>query len=365
MSTLLTSTPKSDGYRMPAEFEPHAACWMLFPERPDVWRDNAKPAQQAFAEVANAIATFEPVTVGALPHVYQTACELLSDRVKVVELQYNDAWMRDCGPTFVVNDKGGVRLVDWEFNAWGGELGGLYSDWSADNDVPRQVAEHIGVDRYKANFVVEGGAIHVDGEGTLITTASCLLNPNRNPNLSKAQVEEGLKAYTGVEKVIWLDVEIGEETDGHIDGICAFVRPSVLVIDWCDDPENEFEYANCRRVYEQLSNTTDAQGRIFKIHKIPSASPPPLSAEAASTIKRVDGSYARPADMPVGGCYVNFYTANGGVIVPTYDDPKDEQALNILADLFPERAVVGVPAYEISVGGGMVHCITQQQPAGI
>lgn len=365
MSALLSSTPQADGYRMPAEFEPHAGCWMLFPERPDVWSYSAAPAQEAYTAVAKAISRFEPVTIGALPNVYETARSVFADsRVKVVELQYNDAWMRDNGPTFVVDDKGRVRIVDWEFNAWGGELEGLYADWSADNDIPRQVAQHLGLDRYQAGFVVEGGAIHVDGQGTLLTTASCLLNPNRNPHITETQVEQGLIAYTGAEEVIWLDIDANEETDGHVDGVAAFVRPGVVVIDWCDDPDNVSDYANCRRVYEQLSNITDAKGRTFEVHKLPAASPQPLSAEAAATIQQVDASYARPADMPVGGCYVNFYIANGGVIVPTYDDPNDEQALNILADLFPEREIVGVSAYEIAVGGGMIHCITQQQPAG-
>jgi len=363
VSRLLNSTPQADGFRMPGEFEHHAGCWMLWPERPDVWRDNATHAQQAYTNVATAIAQFEPVTVGASTHQYANARAMLPDHIRVIELTSDDAWMRDCGPTFVANDKGEVRGVDWEFNAWGGELGGLYASWEQDNLVAKKVLELERIDRYKAPFVLEGGAIHVDGQGTLITTSSCLLNPNRNPGMSQAEMEDLLRAYLGVSKIIWLEFDAVEETDGHVDGVCAFAAPGKLVIDWCEDPTNP-EYHISRQVWEQLSNSTDAQGRPFQIHKLPSASPPPITAEEAAGIKRVTGSYPRRKGDPVGGTYVNFYIANGGILAPTYDDPNDEQALDILSEVFPDRKVVGVPAREIAMSGGMIHCITQQQPVG-
>lgn len=362
MPKLLNSTPQTDGFYMPGEFEPHAGCWMLWPERPDVWRANAQYGQDAFVNVARAIAQFEPVTVGASTDQYLTARNMLPAEVRVIELTANDAWMRDCGPTFVINQHGIVRGVDWEFNAWGGEQGGLYIPWDKDNLVAQKVLALAEVDYYKADFVLEGGAIHVDGEGTLITTSSCLLNPNRNPNLTKTQIEDLLKAYTGCQKIIWLDFTANEETDGHIDGICAFVRPGVLVLDWYDDPACA-EYEVCRYVYETLSQTTDAQGRSLELHKLPAASPLPLTEIEAQGIIEVKGSYPRKAGERIGGTYVNFYIANGGVVVPLYDDPQDDVALKILDDLFPERQIVGVAAREIAIGGGMVHCITQQQPA--
>ncbi|MEO1668647.1 MAG: agmatine deiminase family protein [Chloroflexota bacterium] len=263
--------------------------------------------------------------------------------------------------TFVVNDAGNVRGVDWEFNAWGGELGGLYDSWEQDNLVARKVLEIERVDRYNAPIVLEGGAIHVDGEGTLITTSACLLNPNRNGDMPREQMETHLRDYLGVSHIIWLAFEAFEETDGHVDGICAFVRLGVLAVDWTDDPESP-EYDVCRSVWDQLSAATDAKGRRFELHKLSAASPAPITAAEAAGIASVPGSYPRHAGDPIGGTYVNFYIANGGVIVPTYDDPNDENALRILADLFPAREVVGVPAREIAIGGGMVHCITQQQP---
>ena len=363
MTTPLKSTPAADGFRMPGEFEPHTGCWMLWPQRPDVWRDNAVYAQRAYAKVATAIVQFEPVTVGVLSHLYPQARAMLPDDVRVVELASDDAWIRDCGPTFVVNDAGEVRGVDWEFNAWGGEISGLYDNWEQDNLVAQKVLDMTRVPRYKADFVVEGGAIHVDGQGTLITTRACLLNDNRNPDVSQAQMDVWLSDYLGVSKFIWLDFDAYEETDGHVDGVCAFVRPGVLVVNWCDDPSSP-EYEVCRSVWDQLSNTTDAQGRPFELHKLHTATPAPITRAEAAGIATVPGSYPREAGEPIGGTYVNFYIANGGVVVPTYDDPNDAPALQLLSDLFPERKVVGVSAREIAIGGGMVHCITQQQPLG-
>ena len=181
MTRTLATDPRRDGYRMPGEFEPHAGCWMLWPERPDNWRLGGKPAQLAFAAVAAAIAGSEPVTVGVSARQFANARRLLPPAVRVVEISSNDAWMRDVGPTFVVNDRGGIRGVDWMFNAWGGLQGGLYFPWDQDDAVAQKVLEIEGRDRYRAPFVLEGGAIHVDGQGTLITTEECLLNPNRNP----------------------------------------------------------------------------------------------------------------------------------------------------------------------------------------
>lgn len=364
MSTLLNTTPQADGFWMPAEFEPHDGCWMLWPVRPDVWRDHAKYGQAAFVEAATAIAQFEPVTMCALPSQVEQARQMLPSHIKVIEMAYDDSWMRDCGPSFVINEQGDVRGVDWEFNAWGGELGGLYSSWEHDNQVAQRVLEVAQVDRYKSSLVVEGGAIHVDGEGTLITTSACLLNENRNPNLSQQTVEETLCAYTGASKIIWLDIQAHEETDGHVDGICAFVQPSVVVINWCDDPDDTIEYQNCRRVYEQLTKTRDAKGRPFTIHKIPAPANRTITPEMAAGFAIVEGSYPREAGAIIGGTYINYYTANGGIILPTYADPADEYAHRLLDDLYKDRRVMDVPAWEIAIAGGMIHCITQQQPAG-
>ena len=202
----LHTTPRHDGYFMPAEWAPHSQTWMIWPERPDNWRQQAVPAQAAFAAVAQAIAGFEPVTVGVSAAQYVSACAQLDHPgIRVVELSSNDAWVRDTGPTFVINGQGGLRGVDWTFNAWGGELGGLYSDWALDDQVASKILSMERCPRYRTEgFVLEGGSIHVDGEGTLITTEECLLNPNRNPHLQREEIEFRLAEYLGISKVIWL-----------------------------------------------------------------------------------------------------------------------------------------------------------------
>ena len=215
------STPKLDGYRMPAEFEPQAGVWMLWPERNDNWRDGAKPAQKAFLDVATAILQFEPVTVCVSPAQYQNARERLPRAVRVVEMASNDAWIRDCGPTFLVNDNGGVRAVDWTFNAWGGLVDGLYFPWDLDDQVAQKVCEIERVDSYRTDgFVLEGGSIHVDGEGTVLTTEMCLLSEGRNPDKSKEEIEQMICDYLGCEKVLWIKDGIDpDETNGHIDDV--------------------------------------------------------------------------------------------------------------------------------------------------
>ena len=357
----LPSTPRQDGFRMPAEFEPHAGTWMLWPERPDVWRNRARFAQQAYCEVAAAIARFEPVWMGVSAQSYATARQMLPASVEVIRLDYNDAWARDNGPTFVINDSGEVRGVDWDFNAWGE----LYADFEQDAQLAREILALRGLARYKCNLVAEGGGLHVDGEGTLLLTEQCILNKNRNPTLSKTFVENQLKEYLNVEKVIWIkEGSYGDETDGHIDALCCFVRPGVIALTWTDD-ESDPQHAIVKAAYEQLARATDARGRTFEIVKLSQPAPMYSTQEDADGIQRKPGTLPRLANENIGASYINYYVANGGVIVPTYNDPMDEQAIATLQALYPNREVVGVYAREILLGGGMVHCITQQQPQGL
>ncbi|MFR7893651.1 MAG: agmatine deiminase family protein [Dysosmobacter sp.] len=202
---IIGSTPKADGYRMPAEFEPQDGVWMLWPERNDNWRSGAKPAQETFCQVARAIARFEKVTMCVSAGQYQNARARLPEEIRVVEVSSNDAWVRDCGPTFLVNGQGGLRAVDWTFNAWGGLYDGLYFPWDRDDQVAQKICEMADVDSYRTEgFVLEGGSIHVDGEGTVLTTEMCLLSPGRNSDLSRAEIGEKLCQYLGCEKVLWL-----------------------------------------------------------------------------------------------------------------------------------------------------------------
>lgn len=364
MSRTLDSTPRRDGFRMPAEFEPHAGTWMIWPERPDNWRLGARPAQQAFVAVASAIAAAEPVTVGASARQFENARQMLPPGVRVVELSSNDAWARDTGPTGVVDARGRVRGVDWIFNAWGGLKGGLYFPWDQDDLVASKIMEIERIDRYRAPFILEGGAIHVDGQGTLLTTEECLLNPNRNPGLDRADLEAALRDYLGIEKVIWLGQGVcNDETDGHVDNLCCFIRPGEVALTWTDDPSDP-QYGISRDALARLTAARDAQGRKLRVHRVPQPGPLFVTEEEAAGVESRPGSRPRAAGDRMAGSYVNFYLANRRVVVPLLDPRTDARALRILRRLFPRREVVGVPAREILLGGGNIHCITQQLPAG-
>jgi agmatine deiminase len=363
MSATLASTPAADGYRMPGEFEPHSGCWMAWPERPDNWRRRAEPAQAAYAAVAEAIAEGEPVTVAVSDAQFERARALLSSTIRVVELSADDAWMRDVGPTFVVDGGGGMRGVDWRFNAWGGHRGGLYSSWERDERVARKVLEIEGVDRYRAPLVLEGGSIQVDGQGTAMTTEECLLNRNRNPELSREQIERALYAYLGAERVLWLGHGVpDDETDGHIDNLACFVRPGVVALTWSED-ESDPQHAISRDARARLEDATDARGRSLEVVLLPTPGPLTISAQEAAGVEAVAGTLPRRAGERLAASYVNFYIGSDRIVFPLLDERFDEQAAEILRDCFPEREIVGVAAREILLGGGNIHCITQQVPA--
>ena len=361
------STPLRDGYRMPGEFEPQEQIWMLWPHRADTWHNGAKPAQKIWTDVITAISEFEPVTVGVKPADYQAARHKLShlENVHVVEMESNDAWMRDMGPIFLVNDEGDLRATHFQFNAWGGLYDGLYFPWDQDELVGVKVTDLTDVVRYRPdNFVLEGGSFSVDGQGTVLTTEMCLLSPGRNPHYTKDEIEEHLKEYLGCTKVIWLKDGIDPEgTNGHVDGVAGFVGPGEVVCIWADDEDNPY-YQVAHEAYEQLIGETDALGNPLKVHKIPvGAQPLQMTAEDAATLDIVEGTKDFGGTEPMYPEYLNFLMVNGGVIVPQYGDPNDEIVLERYRAIFPDRKVVGVRTEEILYGGGNIHCITQQQPA--
>lgn len=346
---------------MPGEFEEQTQIWMLWPERPDNWRDGAKPAQQAFSEVAKAISAFEPVTMCVSKDQYANCRNALPPEIRVVEMASDDAWIRDCGPTFVKNDAGDVRAVDWDFNAWGGLVDGLYFPWDMDQAVAQKVCEIEGIDSYRTpGFVLEGGSIHADGEGTLLTTEMCLLSEGRNPDMDRAEIEQKLSDYLSVDKVIWLKDGIDpEETNGHIDDVACFICPGEVACIYTDDQENPF-YRECQQAYEALQNTVDAKGRTLKVHQL-------CMPKCAVTIGRdfridsIEGTLPREEGDICIASYMNFLIVNGGVIVPQYEDENDALALEQIQSMFPGRKVVGVKTREVVYGGGNIHCITQQQ----
>lgn len=359
---ILGTTPKQDGFRMPAEYEEQEKVWMIWPERSDNWRDGAKPAQMAFAEVAKAISQFAEVNVLVSAAQYGNCRAKLPAEICVIEMSTNDAWVRDSGPSFLVNDKGERRACDWKFNAWGGFVDGLYFPWDLDDAVAQKICELEHTDSYRTkDFVLEGGSFHVDGEGTVLTTEMCLLSPGRNPHMTKEEIEEKLKAYLGCEKVLWLKDGIDpDETNGHVDDVACFIRPGEVACIYTEDKQHPF-YEVSQQAYQMLCDMTDAKGRKLKVHKL-CCTKKPVFIGKDFAIDSVEGSRPRKEGDLCIASYANFLIVNEGIIAPQYGDENDALAIQQLQEMFPERKVVGVYTREVVYGGGNIHCITQQEP---
>lgn len=363
MRIIQDSTPAADGFRMPAEFEPHQGCIMIFPERADSWQYGGYAARRAFVQIAEAIAESEKVTVCAGEAQYDNARAMLGPHIRVVEMSSNDAWARDYAPTFVKNEAGELRGIDWGFNAWGGLHDGLYFPWDKDNRMARKLCDLLDKDVYnKRDFILEGGSIHVDGEGTCMVTESCLLSKGRNPELTKEQIENTLKEYLNVSTVLWLPCGIyRDETNEHVDNICAFTAPGEVVLAWTED-ENDVQYPMSRACLDYLEQAVDARGRKIKVHKLPLPRPVTMTEEECGGLDTCwDEPTRRPGER-LAASYVNFYISNKNIVMPGFGDPADEAARERLQELFPDRKVIQIYARDILIGGGNIHCITQQIP---
>lgn len=356
-------------YRMPGEFEPHEGCVMIWPERPGSWNYGAREAQKAFVKVAEAIGESEKVYMLVSKAQMENAKNQLGNvsGVTLLECETDDAWARDVGATMVLDEKGAVCGVDWQFNAWGGDFDGLYRNWEKDDRVAAFICRTLGCPCLDARpFVLEGGSIHSDGEGTLIVTEACLLSQGRNPQMSREQIEEQLKYWLGVHKIIWLPCGIyQDETNEHVDNVCAFVRPGEVVLAWTED-ETDPQYAMSLADLKVLEQETDAKGRKFKIHKLLIPQKPVcLTREDVDGFVFEEGEDEREAGERMAASYVNFYISNGGIILPQFGDENDKRAVEILQKCFPERRIYPIDARAIIVGGGNIHCITQQIPGKI
>ena len=360
---ILHSNPNIDGFYMPAEFSKHYGCIMIWPHRRDSWQYGAYAAREAFAKVASAISESEKVIVCARYDDYDSARFMLPPQIKVIEMESDDSWARDVAPTFVTNGSD-IRGIDWGFNAWGGLVDGLYFPWDKDNKMARKLCDLLDKDVYdKRDFILEGGSIHTDGEGTLITTEACLLSGGRNPDMSKQEIEEKLKECLGIKKVIWLKSGIyNDETNEHIDNICAYTAPGEVVLAWTDDKDDP-QYEMSKSCLDILENSTDAKGRKIKVHKLPLPKPVYITKEECNGLDDMNGEPTRTPDERLAASYVNFYISNGGIICPQFGDDNDKKALEILQKLFPTRKVTGIYARDILIGGGNIHCITQQIPS--
>jgi agmatine deiminase len=370
--TRSDSTPAIFGYRWPAEWEPQASVWLSWPRKPDTWPGHFEPVPGEFARFVQLLAEYEPVNILAGGReVMEQARALVGDvqNVTLHDIPTNDAWCRDHGPTFLGAEVQGPRskvqsregevpaeppdnrkskiqnpksaLVDWQYNAWGGK----YPPFDLDNEVPRRIAELQGRRRFVPGIVMEGGAIEGNGRGCVLTTKSCLLNPNRNPHLDQTDVERYLYDYLAVDKVLWLTGgEIaGDDTDGHIDQIARFVNPTTVVVALCDDKSDE-NYEPTHQNLRELEKMTDQDGRALDI--VPLKLPRPLFCDG----QRLPASYC------------NFLIANGVVIMPQFGDPADDQAIATLEPLFPDRDVRPCPSLNLIWGLGSFHCLSQQEP---
>jgi agmatine deiminase len=332
--------PIDNGYRMPPEWEPHTRCWMAWPCHEGSYPGILPAAREAYAAVAEAIARFEPVTMVARPEHVEDARAFCAEGVDVLALAIDDSWARDTGPTYLVDGRGGLGAIDWPFNNYGE----IDDDYANDKLMAERILEHSGGRRFEAPIILEGGAIHTDGQGTLLTTESVVLNPNRNPGLTREQADEVFRAQLGAEKVIWLDKALDiDSTDGHVDNLACFVRPGVVAALVSEDPADS-QYAPLRENLHRLQTEKDSVGRSLEVIEIRQPS-------------RIEFRGER-----VCASYINFYIANGGIVAPVFDDPADRDAIATLERAFPDRVVVPVPGMDIVRGGGCIHCITQQEP---
>ena len=337
--------PARDGFSMPAEWDAHRRTWMAWPCRIEAWGgpEGLLRAKQAYARVARAIASFEPVTIAARPQDFSEVKLACAGKTEVFEVVIDDSWARDSGPTMLRGPDGARAGVQWQFNAWGNK----YFPFADDAKFASRVLEREGLKIYRAPLVCEGGAIHVDGEGTLLATEQTLLNANRNPNLTQQEIEEALALYTGIRKVIWLGEGFSDdETDGHIDNIACFAGAGRVLLG-IPQFKSHPDYEPVMDAKRCLLEARDAQGRALEVIELPQPQE-----------KKVDWQ-----GRMLQASYVNFYLPNGGIVMPAFNDLNDEKARAVLADCFPGRDILQVDALDIVEGGGGIHCITQQEPA--
>ena len=337
---------------MPPEWYPHECCWMQWPHEfenknsyteIESWSHfDFEKGRHKWAEVAKAISNFEKVNMIVHPEDIETAKKLLDNSIKIYEFQNDDCWARDSGATFLINDQKKLGGVDWEFNGWG-----KFSPHDSDNKIAKFMIDKSSATYFKSSMVLEGGSIHVDGEGTLITTEQCLLNKNRNPGLTKEEIEDNIKKYLNIKKIIWLKNGTDEGTDGHIDNIACFVDKSKVLALSCHDKQDPF-YEKINENLEILKTSRDAKDHPLEI------------IEIEMSYKRLIPNDDEPSS------YINFYIVNNGIVMPIFDDDKyDKNAQNIIQSVFPNRKVIAINGIDISLGGGNIHCITQQQPLSI
>lgn len=343
-------SPASQGFRMPPEWDEHKATWTSWPFDDDLWEGQLEVARRDMAGLTEVIARFEPVMLNVRDEETEadarrrlTGLGARLDRITFNRLDLNDVWFRDNGPLFVRNAAGQVAMTDWVFNAWGGK----YEPWDLDDRAPQALAGQLGMKRFAVPYVMEGGALEINGDGVCLTTRSCLLSLERNPDLDEPAIEKLLADNLGVSHTVWLESGLeGDHTDGHIDTITRWVDDRTIVTCTEEDPADP-NSQTMKLNLERLQTLRDPEGRPYRVVELPLPQ------------RRMELNGVR---LPL--TYANFYIGNGFVVVPTYQDANDAQALEILRQLFPGRQVIGSNATGLITGGGAFHCVTQQQPTG-
>lgn len=346
-TTYLTTTPRKDGFWMPAEWYPHEATWLTWPKNTVTWPDGlVELVEQSYFQMITALLQSEIVKL--LVDTEEVEKRVLAkleslgvdcSNLTIIRQKTADSWIRDFGPTFVVNERGERRWCKWTFNAWGGK----YATVMKDDEVFYNPL--IQDPCYNVDLILEGGSIEVNGKGTCLTSEQCLLNKNRNPHLSKEEIEQHLKDYLGVNQIIWLKEGVeGDDTDGHIDDIARFVNENTIVAAYEGDRSNpNFDVLN--ENWEILKNAKTQEGHSWNLIKLPMPAP----------ILDKEG-------IPLPASYANFYIGNHVVLMPSFSDPKDQEALQILKEAFPTKKVVEIPSRNVVFGRGTVHCLSQQEP---
>ncbi|NOY52791.1 MAG: agmatine deiminase family protein [Deltaproteobacteria bacterium] len=348
MTEITPKTPGSLGYRMPAEWEAHAALWLAWPHDADTFAGCLREVEETYLQIIEALAGEEEIRLLVRDRALREEVErrlrgrgIPPGQVRLIEAGYGDVWIRDYGPTFVRNDRGETAMVDWSFNSWGGK----YPELLEDTKIPARIGELFPMPRFVPGMVLEGGSIEVNGEGLLLTTEQCLLHPNRNPGLSREEIEHRLKSFLGVEGIIWLKGGIaGDDTDGHVDDVARFVAPGTVVA-VVETDEGDENHGILQENLRRLKAATSPMGNPLRIIPLP-------------TPGRVEqGGDRLPAS------YANFYIGNRTVLVPTFGHPCDAQALKIIGSVFPGRQAREIDCRNLVRGYGAIHCISLQEPA--
>jgi len=343
--------PAEMGYYMPAEWRRHDSTWLVWPKDPETWPNRVPQVEEIFVQMMAALTPHEVVNLlvddAPTEASVRARCTFATaGNIRFHQIITVDSWIRDYGPNFLVNGQGTPAYNDWTFNAWGNK----YEELKKDDRVPTRLQNILSAQRFEPGIVLEGGSIEVNGAGVVLTTEQCLLNPNRNPGLARTEIEEYLKDYLGVAKVLWLrEGIVGDDTDGHIDDIARFVNATTIVCA-VEDDRSDANYEILQENLKRLAHMTDAKGRSFEIVTLPMPGIVGGESTDSRNLERLPASYA------------NFYIANGVVLAPIFGHENDARALEIIQRLFSDREVVGINCEPLVWGMGTIHCVTQQQP---